>query len=304
MGASNSGRPRSSTVSLPDGRRVGLAEHGAADGLPVFFFHGFAGSRLQCPEAPGVAGAAATLGIRLIAVDRPAVGLSDRKRGRRPVDWADDMRALADALGLERFAIVAWSAGAPHALACGFALPERVLALGLANPAGRWFIGPGASRQISAESRALTTLARITPWTLRLALAQLRRRLLRSPQRTIEDRIRRLPRRDQETLADPVLRRLLIETAGEGFRQGIWGVYDDTLAVAYPWGFEPSAVRTPTWIWQGDADTTVLPALAQELAVTLPECVFSLLPDEGHFLVFTHWREILQTLAEAMEAKR
>jgi pimeloyl-ACP methyl ester carboxylesterase len=95
------------------------------------------------------------------------------------------------------------------------------------------------------------------------------------------------------------VRRLLIETVGEGFRQGIWGVYDDTLAVARPWGFEPGAVQTPVWIWQGDADTSVLPALAQELAGKLPHCNFTLLPGEGHFLLFTHWREMLQTMVRA-----
>lgn len=295
MNAESGHLPRSRVLSLPDGRRLGISERGTADGLPLLFFHGFAGSRLQCPDDGG----AAALGVRLIAVDRPAVGLSDRKAGRRPIDWADDVRALADALDLNRFAIMAWSAGAPHALACGYALSDRVLAIGLASPMGRWFMGPGATRNVSAESRGLATLARFAPWALRLVLAPLRRRLLRSPHRAIEDRIRRLPAKDQAILADPAVRRLLIETAGEGFRQGIWGVYDDTLAVARPWGFEPGAVQTPVWIWQGDADTSVLPALAQELAGKLPHCSFSLLPGEGHFLLFAHWREMLQTLVRS-----
>jgi pimeloyl-ACP methyl ester carboxylesterase len=297
MSAGSSFLPHSWTLTLPDKRHLGIAESGAADGLPLLFFHGFAGSRLQCPDA--ALRAAAALGIRLIAVDRPAIGLSDRKAGRRPIDWADDVRALADALTLPRVAIVAWSAGAPHALACGYTLPDRVLAIGLASPMGRWFIGPGATHSVSAESRGLTTLARFAPWALRLTLARLRQRLLRAPRRVIEDQLDQLPAKDQRTLADPVVRQLLIETVDEGFRQGAWGVYDDTLAVAYPWGFDPHAVQTPVWIWQGDADTSVLPALAGELAGALPRCTFTLLPGEGHFLLFTHWREILQTLAQA-----
>ena len=51
--------------------------------------------------------------------------------------------------------------------------------------------------------------------------------------------------------------------------------------------------------WQGDADTSVLPALAQELAGKLPHDTFALLPGEGHFLLFTHWHDILQTLTRA-----
>jgi pimeloyl-ACP methyl ester carboxylesterase len=57
-------------------------------------------------------------------------------------------------------------------------------------------------------------------------------------------------------------------------------------------------VQTPVWIWQDDADTSVLPTMAEELAGKLPHCSFSLLPGEGHFLPFTHWREILQALVE------
>ncbi len=151
-------RARSWTVALPDGRRLGIAEQGVADGLPLLFFHGFAGSRLQCRDA----GMATDLGIRLIAVDRPADGLSDRKPGRRPVDWADGVQVLADGLDLERFAILAWSAGAPHALACGYALPNRVLAIGLASPAGGGSLDP-ALPGMSQPSRAVSSRSRASP---------------------------------------------------------------------------------------------------------------------------------------------
>ena len=117
----------------------------------------------------------------------------------------------------------------------------------------------------------------------------------------IEDQLRQLPPTDQATLADPLLRRRLIETAGEAFRQGVGGVYDDTLAVARPWGFLPDAVETPAWLWQGDADTSVLPALAEELARKLPHCRAIVLHGEGHFLLFTQWRTMLQTLAQALQ---
>jgi pimeloyl-ACP methyl ester carboxylesterase len=60
-----------------------------------------------------------------------------------------------------------------------------------------------------------------------------------------------------------------------------------------------AAVHIPVWIWQGEADTTVLPVLAQELAGKLPHCSLSLLPGEGHLLLVAHWREMLQTLERA-----
>ena len=126
-------------------------------------------------------------------------------------------------------------------------------------------------------------------------------RLAHQPQQLTEDQLRQLPPTDQATLANPLLWRMLVETAGEAFRQGVGGVYDDTFAVARPWGFLPDAVETPAWLWQGDADTSVLPALAEELARNLPHCQAIVLPGEGHFLLFTHWRTMLHTLAQTLQ---
>jgi pimeloyl-ACP methyl ester carboxylesterase len=43
-------------------------------------------------------------GIRLTVVERPGYGLSDRQPTRQVVDWADDVRQVADELGVARFA--------------------------------------------------------------------------------------------------------------------------------------------------------------------------------------------------------
>jgi len=79
-------------LALPDGRSLAYAEFGDPDGRPVLFFH-------------------ATPGVRLIAPDRPGVGRSTPQPHRRLLDWPDDVRHLADALGLERFAVVGFSNG-------------------------------------------------------------------------------------------------------------------------------------------------------------------------------------------------
>jgi pimeloyl-ACP methyl ester carboxylesterase len=243
------------------------------------------------------------VGVRLIAVDRPGIGLSDRVPGRRLLDWATDIEMLADVLHLSRFAILGWSAGAPHALACASLVPDRVVALGLASPMGGWFVGPGATRHISQEALGMTMLVRIAPWALRPAFKLLQWRMVHNPGRLVEEQLRRLPATDQATLADPLVRYMLRETLGEAFRGGVGGVFDDTLAVARPWGFAPEAITIPTWVWQGDADTTVLPELAEELARKLPQCQVTRLSGEGHFLVFTHWRTMLQTLAQTLQVE-
>jgi pimeloyl-ACP methyl ester carboxylesterase len=290
--------PHSQAVPLSSGRRLGISELGDPHGAPILFFHGYVGSRLQCPPDGMIPGA---LGVRLISIDRPGIGLSDRQPGRRVVDWAGDIKLLADALGLDRFGILGWSAGGPHALACAALIKERVSVLGLCSPMGRWFLGSGATRNISRESRRVTTVARYAPWMLGVIYGALQRQAKKNPGKLVDQSIAKLPAIDKVTLADPDLRSWLIDTFAEPFRNGTGGVVDDTLAVARLWGFEPEIVGTPVWMWQGDADTTVLPALAEELRRALPQSQMTLLPDEGHFTLFTHWREILETLAKGFK---
>src|SRR5947209_6974833 len=84
---------------------------------------------------------------RVITVDRPGMGLSDFQPGRKVLDWPADVAALADALGLNRFAVLGFSGGCPFALACAFRLPERVTVLGIVSGVvPDDLLGPGAAR--------------------------------------------------------------------------------------------------------------------------------------------------------------
>ena len=74
--------------------------------MPIFFFHGFPGSRYD-GETAGQA--AVEMGIRLIAPDRPGMGYSDFQPKRRLLDWPDDICVLADALELGNFGILGYS---------------------------------------------------------------------------------------------------------------------------------------------------------------------------------------------------
>ena len=87
---------------------------------------------------------------------------------------------------------------------------------------------------------------------------------------------------------------LLSTTIGEAFTQGTAGLVSDILRVSMPWGFEVEKIVVPTWIWQGSADTVVLPALTNELAGRMKQAHYNLLQDEGHFSIFRHWSDILK----------
>src|SRR6266550_4046609 len=136
------------TVAAADGRTLTIAEWGDPDGLPVFLLHGTPGSRFV---GQADASAYASVGARVITYDRPGYGGSDRFRGRRVVDSVADVSAIADSLGIDRFAVSGASWGGPHSLAIAACLPGRVTraacAAGVAPfdmPGFDWFAGMDA----------------------------------------------------------------------------------------------------------------------------------------------------------------
>jgi pimeloyl-ACP methyl ester carboxylesterase len=112
------------TMSLSDRRTVGIAEWGAADGPPVL--HGGPHSRLWCPDLA----AAQAVGCRLITIDRPGYGRSVAPREIDIAAWTHDVRQIVDALGIDRFSVVGWSAGGLYAAACAAVMPERLVSAG------------------------------------------------------------------------------------------------------------------------------------------------------------------------------
>ncbi len=88
-------------------------------------------SRLIFPDP----GTAAEMRVRAITMDRPGIGGSDPQPGHRIADWPADVTAFADALGLDRFGMIGWSAGVPYALACAAMIPERLGGVATTNSA-------------------------------------------------------------------------------------------------------------------------------------------------------------------------
>jgi pimeloyl-ACP methyl ester carboxylesterase len=277
-------------IRLHDGRSLGLAEYGDPTGKPVFFFQGTPSSRLMHPDAS----ISASLGARVITLDRPGFGLSDFQPGRCLLDWPDDVVEVADQLALARFAVVGISGGGPYVAACAYKIPRRLAAAGIVGGMGP-AEAPGALEGLPPVRRAGAFIARRAPWLVR-PLLWLTSNPRRNPEQFFERYTAHNPPADQALLAQPEFREMLIASYAEATRSGLRGFAWEVCIVSRPWGFRLEEIPVRVHLWQGTEDSSTPLAMAQTIADSIPDCHGTFLPGEGHFLLFTHWREILGAL--------
>jgi pimeloyl-ACP methyl ester carboxylesterase len=282
------------TVVLRDGRRLGYSEYGSRDGTPGFYFHGHPGSRVEARLANK---AARQAGVRVIALDRPGYGLSDFQPGRTILDWPRDVADVADTLGLSRFSVIGASGGGPYALACAYALPERIARAGVISGVGP-YSAPGATDGMRWRNRIGFQLGGRFPPLARLIMRSMERQLRRRPERTLDAVVQAMSTADAEIARRPEVRRVLADVLAEAFRQGSRGAALDVVLLGRPWGFNLDAIEPPVFLWQGDADTLVPAAMGRFLAEQIPNCHATVYTGVGHLLV-DHMPEIVRAFAPA-----
>lgn len=282
----------SRSIRLRDGRTLGYDDFGQPGGVPILFFHGFGSSRvLRHPEDS----IASDLGVRVIAPDRPGIGLSTRLARRRLLDWPVDLEQLLDSCGVRRFGVLAWSGGGPYALAAAWAMPDRVSVVGLVSSAAP-LAGVRDANYLYPMHRVASRAAGYAPWMIRLAMWNWARGQRSDPEGHLQAAIESMVEADQQILRNPAMRAVMIQNATELHRQGGKGLYDEALVMARPWGFPLDQVQVPTRVWHGEADVTVPADMGRYLASVLPECSATFYPGEGHHLLYDRWTEILAVL--------
>ena len=283
-------------LTLPDGRRVGCAEYGDPNGLPVLALHGTPGSRLMFALADK---AARDRGVRLIAPERPGYGLSDYRPGESLAHIAEDLGAVADDYGLDRFAIIGVSGGAPYAVAAAASLPDRISLLALVCPVGE--LADGQLR-LSRFQKFLFRRLGPRPWATRLFFRRLRTMVFKSPDSAYRWLMARVRAPDRELLARPEVRVSLQAAMGEGLRPGVEGATQDLRLYCAPWGLRLADIDVPAIVWQGSDDSVVPPAAAYALARALPNCRLDIIPGAGHYWVFAQFGLILDAVAAVLRA--
>jgi pimeloyl-ACP methyl ester carboxylesterase len=278
---------------LPDGRDLGWLELGPQHGEPVFAFHGTTGSRWHFTVDDRPVEAA---GVRLIAPDRPGYGLSSFHRGRQLRDWADDVTALADHLGVAQFSVMGVSGGGPHAAVCARFLPTRVDAAAIVSGVAP-LADPGSEEGMMPMNRRITALARRAPIALVPLFGGMTAVGKRWPERAFDGFVKQLPPPDAAVLTRPGARdAFLRDLRHASTTTGQAGAQDFRLFVQ-DWGFRLEDITVPVHVWQGDVDRNVPLAHGRRQADMIPGAVLHEIPGEGHMLFVDHMQEILTPLS-------
>jgi pimeloyl-ACP methyl ester carboxylesterase len=270
------------SIQLPDGRTLALHETGDPAGLAVIVHHGTPGSGLLYERW-------ATPGIRLIGYDRAGYGQSARNRGRDIAAVVADIAAIADELGLDRFATWGISGGGPHALACAALSDDRLTAsasLAGVAPWGAegldWHAGMGEGN-IEEFDLVLAGEEALRPATER----DREQMLGASVEQMAEVMDSLLGDADRAALRGP-LGAFMHADVSHGLAAGADGWVDDDLAFVRPWGFELGAITRPVLIVQGGDDRFVPRSHGEWLAQHVPGAEPWIDDENGHLTLLEH----------------
>jgi pimeloyl-ACP methyl ester carboxylesterase len=284
-----------SRISLSTGRVLEVAVAGPENGIPVVLHHGTPGSLILFD--PFIE-AIVKRGLRYFSYSRAGYGSSTRQPGRKVADCSSDTVEILDQFGVDRFFVIGWSGGGPHALACAALLPQRVIAAAtIASIAPwnsqnlNWLAGMGKENieefnaALAGPNKLQLFLERAGPGFAQVTAGQ----IIAAFGDLVDDV-------DKAVLTGE-LGAFLADNVRGGLRNGFWGWFDDDIAFISDWGFDLSRIKVPVTIWHGAKDRMAPFAHGQWLAEHLPAAQARLLPEHGHLsLVVGAFDKILDEL--------
>lgn len=263
------------TVELPDGRELGYAETGDPGGDPLFVFHGFPNSRVFGALFDEVG---RERGIRVIAPERPGMGISTPDPERKLTDWPADVAVVAEELDVDTFSVLGISGGGPYSAVTAALLPERVERAGIACG-----LAPMAS--VGLRDRLWYYLARFVSPGSKLLLWQLGRQAADDREAFLEKMAENAGPLEDDLWTGEVGKVLHASMIESRRHHGLDPLVTETAIYGSPWGFDLEEITVPTHLWYGKADTLVPPEMGLYLAKEIPTAEAHIYPDYGHLSV-------------------
>lgn len=269
-----------------DGRVLSGMSYGPAGGRPVLFIAGAATSKLMTFGSDLLY----SLNLQMLTMDRPGIGGSTPDPTRTLASTASDYQTfLSTILGeqTQQAAVVANSQGAVFGLA--LARAGGAYSLALVSPADE-IAHPRIHAMLPPEATTLPDLAQTKPEKATAILAGFSARAMEEMVMNSSGPEDAAFYRSESFLS------LYRRSLEEGFNNGGAGYVRDTLIAMRSWDLDLDAITCPVQVLFGAGDLTHSPDHGETLAGRIPGATRKVFPDAGGALLWTHAREILESV--------
>tara|TARA_Y100000590_G_C15712321_1_gene1010701 strand:- start:1755 stop:2624 length:870 start_codon:yes stop_codon:yes gene_type:complete len=282
---------KSSLIKLRNGKNIGYSIYGNKKKFPIFYFHGWPGSRLELENVP-----VDEKDCYIIALERPGYGISDPIPKFKILDWPKIVIEIAEKLKIKKFSIIGVSGGAPFALACAYLIKNNSLK-SVAIVCG---LAPKKAKGMNKGRVGMLMYYGKKPILSWFLLNFIRGRLMKSD---LENNFIRWKKKIPLPKSDSKLFTLnrgikLIQNFKEALKHGTTGVHRDAQLYAKDWEFNLRDIKKKIYIWHGAKDLTVPVTASNYFKSKIKNNEIFIKPNEGHFSICYHFmNDIIQQVS-------
>jgi len=288
-------------IAVGEDRQIGFAEFGDPQGRAVFWLHGTPGARRQIPtEARAFA---AQKNIRLIGIDRPGIGSSTPYQYENVLGFTEDLRTIADTLGINRFAVIGLSGGGPYTLATASAMPDRVVMAAVLGGVAPLIGEDGISSGLMELAKIVRPIIEVADTPIRWVAGSLIKVIAPFGSPALDLYARISPDGDRNLLSRPEFKAMFLDDLLNGSRKQLAAPFADIVVFARDWGFRLADIKVPVRWWHGDADHIVPYAHGQHAVARIADAEMYTLPGESHLAGLGVPEEILTKILEVWDTR-
>lgn len=287
-------------IAVGEGRQISFAEFGNPQGRAVFWLHGTPGARRQIPTEARTF--AARKNIRLIGIDRPGIGSSTPYQYENVLGFTDDLRTVANTLGINRFAVIGLSGGGPYTLAAAAAMPDRVVMAAVLGGVAPLIGEDGISSGLMELAKIVRPVIEVADTPIRWVAGSLMKLIAPFGSPALDLYARISPDGDRNLLSRPEFKAMFLDDLLNGSRRQLAAPFADIVVFARDWGFRLEDIKVPVRWWHGDADHIVPYAHGQHAVARIADAEMYTLPGESHLAGLGVPEDILTKILEIWDA--
>jgi pimeloyl-ACP methyl ester carboxylesterase len=151
----------------------------------------------------------------------------------------------------------------------------------------------------SPQFRMAMMVARYSPSLFPPLMRFVVRSIRSDPYAYLEGIMRNMTERDRAVFEDATLRENYVLGLVAGAKHGTQYLATEGLLGVHSWSARKLQISAPIDFYHGDADWQIAIDAARRWVAQIPGARFHVIPDAGHFLIYSHWRELLKGIRDA-----